>query len=285
MGAFRRAEAIASQNPGLLNWAMQTRMAAMRGTLADDGRDRRFAELVDEIRLGVSETYLDEGEFAYFKQEDGFPKLRGAIEEYFGLAVGTAEQSDVLRVIERRPQPIQEILVDALSECRRMAPKGQQPVIAWLTSVIDAADTNPWQERARAAVAARDWAGIERMLTGEQAANRPAARLLRLVGLVPVDRARKQESICCAVFKSPIRMTSGRHTRLDMTFISNLSGTKLCDTSPRRSHYVRAVRARNSSLGSPSGTKGGRMKRLTDSERPFGLTQRTRCVAGNWHSS
>ena len=40
---------------------------------------------------------------------------------------------------------------------------------------------------ARAAVAVRDWAGLERMLTGEQAASRPAARLLRLVALVPVE--------------------------------------------------------------------------------------------------
>jgi tetratricopeptide (TPR) repeat protein len=53
--------------------------------------------------------------------------------------------------------------------------------------VIDAAETDPWQEQARGAVAARDWAGFERMLTGEQAANRPAARLLRLVALVPAE--------------------------------------------------------------------------------------------------
>ena len=52
-----------------------------------------------------------------------------------------------------------------------MAPKQEQAAIAWLTSVIDAAETDPWQEQARAAVAARDWAGLERMLTGEQAAN------------------------------------------------------------------------------------------------------------------
>ena len=65
--------------------------------------------------------------------------------------------------------------------------EGEQPAVAWLTAVIDAAETDPWQEQARAAVAARDWAGLERMLTGEQAASRPAARLLRLVGLVPVE--------------------------------------------------------------------------------------------------
>ena len=92
-----------------------------------------------------------------------------------------------MRLIEKRPQPIQEILIDALSECRRVAPKGEQPAIAWLNSVIDAAETDPWQEQARAAVAARDWAGLERMLTGEQAASRPAARLLRLVALVPAE--------------------------------------------------------------------------------------------------
>jgi serine/threonine protein kinase/tetratricopeptide (TPR) repeat protein len=187
LAAFKRAEVIASQNPELLNSAMKGRTAAMRGTLADDLKDRRFAELVDEIRLGVSETYLDDGEFAYFKKEEGFPKLRGAIEEYFGLAFGTAEKSDVLRLIEKRPPPIQETLIDALAECRRMAPKDQQSVTAWLTSVIDAADTEPWQERARAAVNARDWAGLERMLTGEQAANKSAGRLLRLVGRVPVE--------------------------------------------------------------------------------------------------
>ena len=72
-----------------------------------------------------------------------------------------------------------------LSECTRVGkPKAEQPAIAWLTSVIDAAETDPWQEQGRADVAARDWVGLERMLTGEQAARRPAARLLRLVAPV-----------------------------------------------------------------------------------------------------
>ena len=178
---------IASQNPTLLNSDMSTRMAAMRRTLADDLKDRRFALRVDEIRLGVSDTYVDAGEYAFFNKEDAFPKVRDAIEKYFGLAFGTAGKDEVLRLIEKRPQPIQEILINALSECRRMAPKGEQTAIAWLNSVIDAAETDPWQERARAAVAARDWAGLEQMLTGEDAASRPAARLLRLVALVPVE--------------------------------------------------------------------------------------------------
>jgi serine/threonine protein kinase/tetratricopeptide (TPR) repeat protein len=187
LAAFKRAEVIASQNPTLLNSAISTRIGAMRGTLADDWKDRRFAERVDEIRLGVSDTYVDAGEFAYFHKEDAFPKLRDAIEQYFGLAFGAAAKNKVLRLIEKRPPPIQEILVNTLSECRRVAPKSEQTAIAWLTSVIDAADTDPWQERARAAVAARDWSGLERMLAGEHAANRPAARLLRLVALLPVE--------------------------------------------------------------------------------------------------
>ena len=62
----------------------------MRGTLADDLKDRRFADRVDEIRLGVSETYVDDGEFAAFQKEDAFPKLRDEIEEYFGLTFGAA---------------------------------------------------------------------------------------------------------------------------------------------------------------------------------------------------
>ena len=103
--------------------------------------------------------------------------------------------------------------------------EGEQPAIAWLTAVIDAAETDPWQEQARAAVAAHDWAGLERMLTGEQAASRPAARLLRLVGLVPVEET-GQESIYCGAFRSLIRMTSGRHTRWDTIFISFLNGMK-----------------------------------------------------------
>ena len=187
LAAFKRAEVIASQNPALLNSAMSGRIAAMRGTLAGDLKDRRFAELVDEIRLGVSDTYVDTGEYGFFNKEMAFPKLRDAIEEYFGLALGTAGKDEVLRLIEKRPQPIQEILINALSECRQVAPKDEQPAIAWLTSVIDAAETDPWQERARGALAARDWAGLERMLTGEQAASKPAARLLRLVALVPAE--------------------------------------------------------------------------------------------------
>ena len=61
-------------------------------TLADDWKDRRFAESVDEIRLAVSDTYVDAGEFAYFQKEDAFPKLRDAIEKYFGLAFGVSRE-------------------------------------------------------------------------------------------------------------------------------------------------------------------------------------------------
>ncbi len=187
LAAFKRADVIASQNPTLLNSDMSTRMAAMRRTLADDLKDRRFGQRVDEIRLGVSDTYVDGGEFAFFHKEDAFPKLREEIEAYFGLAFGAAGKDEMLRLIQKRPPPIQEILINAFAECRRAAPKGEQNAIAWLNSVIDAAETDPWQERARAAVAARDWAGLERMLTGEDAASRPAARLLRLVALVPAE--------------------------------------------------------------------------------------------------
>jgi serine/threonine protein kinase/tetratricopeptide (TPR) repeat protein len=187
--AFKRAEVIASQNRPVVNSAMFTRMAAMRDTLADDLKDRRFAELVDEIRLGVSDTYIDKGEFAAFNQQDAFPKLRDAIEKYFGLEFAKAGKDQVIPLIEKRPQPIQEILINALSECRRVAPGAERPAIAWLTSVIDAAETDPWQERARSAIAARDWIGLERMLTGEQAADRSAARLLRLVALVPAKES------------------------------------------------------------------------------------------------
>ena len=71
---------------------MRGRIAAMRGLLAGDSKDRRFAELVDEIRLGVSDSYVDAGEYMSFKKEDAFPKLRDAIEQYFGLPFGiTAE--------------------------------------------------------------------------------------------------------------------------------------------------------------------------------------------------
>jgi serine/threonine protein kinase/Flp pilus assembly protein TadD len=187
IAAFKRAETIASQNRPVLSSAMTTRMAAMRGQLADDLKDRRFAELVDEIRLGVSDTYIDQGQFAFFNTEDAFPKLRGAIETYFGLEFGKGGQDQIIRLIEKRPAQIQEILINALSECRRAAPKDEQPAIAWLTSVINAAETDQWQERARGAIAARDWAALDRMLTGEQAANRSAARLLRLVALVPAE--------------------------------------------------------------------------------------------------
>ena len=234
---------------------MSSQMSAMRGTLAADWKDRRFAERVDEIRLGVSDTYIDAGEYAYFQKEDAFPKLRDAIEEYFGLTFGGAKD-EILRLIEKRPPPIQEILINTLSECRRVAPKGEQTAIAWLTSVIDAAETDPWQERARAAVAARDWPGLERMLTGEQAANRPAARLLRLVALVPA-RKKKQESTYCGASKSPIPMTSGRHSRWDVISMRLMSGMKRYATSPPPWRCDRRVRQRSFSSELRCGTRGG----------------------------
>ena len=123
--AFKRAEAIASQNPSLVSSAMSARMSQTRITLADDSKDRRFADRVDEIRLGVSETYVDDGEFATFQKEDAFPKLRDEIEEYFGLTFGAAKDV-VLQMIGKRPPPIQEILINTLSECKRAAPKGEQ---------------------------------------------------------------------------------------------------------------------------------------------------------------
>ena len=123
LAAFKRAEVIAAQSPALVNSAMNARMNVMRGTLAADWKDRRFAERVDEIRLGVSDTYIDAGEYAYFHKEDAFPKLRDAIEEYFGLTFGAAKD-EILRLIEKRPPPIQEILINTLSECRRVAPEG-----------------------------------------------------------------------------------------------------------------------------------------------------------------
>ncbi len=187
--AFRRADVLAAQNQATLNSSMRQRLTAIRDQQAADATDRAFAARIDEIRLAVSETYVDGGEYARIKSEDAYPKLCAAFQTEFGVDVGVTPMTQAIELLQGRPQPIREILIDALAQCAGTVPKTEQRARDWLAAMLDAADTDPWQRLTRSAVAEHDWQGLNRLLTQEEAVRRQPGRLLRLVGQIPPEAA------------------------------------------------------------------------------------------------
>ncbi len=185
--AFRRADALVAQNQTTLNSSMRERLTALRAEQSADATDRAFAARIDEIRLAVSETYVDGGEYARIKFEDAYPKLCAAFQAEFGVDVGVTPTTQAIELLQGRPQPIREILIDALATCAGTVPRADQRARDWLAAMLDAADTESWQRQARSAIAAGDWQALDRLLTPEQAVQRTPGRLLRLVGQIPVQ--------------------------------------------------------------------------------------------------
>ena len=122
---------------------------------------------------------------------------------------------------------------------------------------------------ARAAVAARDWAGLERMFTGEESANRPAARLLRLVALVPVEETKPRINLLR-------RIQIAHPDDFWATFSLGRDIHQIYEWDEALRYLTAAVAlrprgaVRNSNLGSRFGTKDDWTKRLRGTVRRFG---------------
>ena len=154
------------------------------------------------------------GNMRYFQKEDAFPKLRDAIEEYFG--------SD-LRRGEGRGTPADRKTPAADSGDLDQHAFGVQAGGAEGRADGDClADLGDRRGRDRSMAGAGAGRGGRARLAGARAnahgraSRQPTGRAI-CCGWWRLCRSRKkkQESTCCGASKSPIPMTSGRRSRWD----------------------------------------------------------------------
>ncbi len=179
--ACKRADGLATQDEAGLGPAVHDRLEALRARLDADENDRRFVARFDEIRLEQTEIHEAVSEF---KLEIGFPAFRKAFQSHYAIAFGATAPEKVLHLLEQRPYPVRQYLVAALEFSLAYVPKEEPQAKEWLAAVLQAVDSSdPWRKQTRAAMEARDWPALSKLLEERAAARQSPVVLLALAAI------------------------------------------------------------------------------------------------------
>jgi eukaryotic-like serine/threonine-protein kinase len=182
LSALKGAEELAAQDAAALDPAVVERLQRMRATLDGDETDRRFVARFDEILRGL---IVWDARRSQSKNEEAFFKLKDAFQSCFAWDVGATPTAEVASFIQQRPKPIQEHLLAALDAGLARVPKDRPQAQQWLANVLQAADPDPWRKQAREALAAQDWAELEKLLNKVNVARQRPALLHLLSSSLP----------------------------------------------------------------------------------------------------
>jgi tetratricopeptide (TPR) repeat protein len=180
--AHQRARGLASQDEAALDPALNDRLQALAARLEADETDRRFVARFEEIRLEQTQIRPEGGEY---KLEIAYLALKEAFRTHYQIDLQATSAEQVLAVLRRRPEAIQDQLLAALDYSLAHAPRDDQPARQWLIVVLETADPDPWRRQARRALAAQDWPALEKLLQDRVAERQPLTLLSRLALALP----------------------------------------------------------------------------------------------------
>ena len=186
--ACKRADGLAAQDEVGLEPAVRERLEALRTRLDADENDRRFVARFDEIRLEQADINLAAGTL---KLETVFPGFQRAFQTHYAIAYGATPPTKVLNLMEQRPPPVRPYLVAALEFSLAFVPKEDPRAKEWLAAVLQGVDaSDPWRRQVRAAMEARDWQALGKLLEEPAAARQSPVVLLGLVDMHRLNDAR-----------------------------------------------------------------------------------------------
>jgi eukaryotic-like serine/threonine-protein kinase len=184
--ALKQAEGLAAQEEAALEPAVRGRLEEVRATLDADDNDRRFVDRLDQIRL---EQIAFDVQHGRFNLEIAFPAIKEAFRTHYGIDFVATPVAQAVSFIQQRPPPIQEYLLAALESSSAHVPKEDLQARQWLAAVLKAADTDPWGQWARAALEARDWPALEKLVQEARTAGQRPVFMLRVVERSPLWEA------------------------------------------------------------------------------------------------
>jgi serine/threonine protein kinase/Flp pilus assembly protein TadD len=179
---LKRAQGLAAQEEAAVEPALRERLEVLQGMLDADEADHRFAARFDEIRLEQAELHMATNQF---KVEIALPALIESFQQCYQIEFVATPAEQAVAILQRRPKPVQDVLLSALEMCLDIVPKDVPQARSWLASVLDAADTGPWRKRAQQAVPASDWKALEQVIEEAATARQPPSLLLRLAWKIP----------------------------------------------------------------------------------------------------
>jgi serine/threonine protein kinase len=191
LSALERAEELTLQDQTALELAVLVRIQDLRSALRADEQDRRFIARLDEV---LGEVLVWNARRSRSTHEESFLKLKAAFHSQLEWEIGESPVADVAGYVHTRPEPIQQHLLTALDVCLARAPK-DSPHAQWLSDVLRTADRDLWRSRARAALAAEDWATLGTLLTEGTASRQPRALVLLYAGHLPTEPFKPRQDV------------------------------------------------------------------------------------------
>jgi serine/threonine protein kinase/Flp pilus assembly protein TadD len=205
LAALDRAELLAGQAPAdpardARRAALKERFAAEEARRAATARDQEFSDQFEQIRLRV-QTQIREG-LGSFAEAAAFPKIRDALQRW-GITLGVTAPVRVAVLVQGRPEKVSRILVAALDECLRWAPKEEEATRQWLLAALAAADNDRWRVQARQAAERQDWKTLAQWVRTVDVSKQPPSFLVLMARRLPASMMSSRLEL--------LRRTQGAH--------------------------------------------------------------------------
>jgi serine/threonine protein kinase/Flp pilus assembly protein TadD len=182
LAALDRMEMLASEIPP--DPAREARRTALSERLEAQARDGRFIARFEEIRLRVqSGVHMLESRFT---KEAAFSEVRDALHQY-DIAIGVMEPAQAAVCVQGRPDPVRGVLLAALDECLKQAPKEDSQSRQWLLAALADADNDAWRAQARRAWVDGNWKALEQLALEANVQKQPPNFLLIVANSLPAQ--------------------------------------------------------------------------------------------------
>jgi tetratricopeptide (TPR) repeat protein len=167
--ATEQAETLLAREPELKEEALSQQVQQLRSRLDADVRDRGLLDAFEAASFKLSERSL------HYTEADGYQDLKKALAQW-GLPPSGVPVERAQSLIRQRPRAVQPHLIAVVDTCVWWGPRGEKQEGQWFAKVVDA-DPDPWRQRVRQAMRARDVRGLERLVSEVDVARQPVALL------------------------------------------------------------------------------------------------------------
>jgi tetratricopeptide (TPR) repeat protein/tRNA A-37 threonylcarbamoyl transferase component Bud32 len=183
--AVQRAEEILEREPDWAGGELAQEVAQAKARLQTDEKDRVLLAAFDRVREEQSQYDASKRRF---KLAEAYPRLKQALADY-GLALQSLPADKAAALLQQRPPAVQEQVMGLLQECWFWAPEQEADAKRWLAALLVQADGVGWRQHVRQTVEQKQGAVLEQLLRGPEVARQPAAFLVWLGRVLPLDAA------------------------------------------------------------------------------------------------
>jgi serine/threonine-protein kinase len=171
--AVKRAQALLQQEPSLAGGAWAQQVEQLGARLAEDDKDRQLMFAFEAVLFKMSQ--FDRG----YQKSEVYQDVHQALAQW-GLPLGAVPAARATSLLQQRPRGIQDRLAAILHFCLSRVPAAEKKRKGWLQEVLATADSDPWRQQVRQAVANANPVFLAKLADKADVSQQPPAFLVEL---------------------------------------------------------------------------------------------------------